>query len=319
MNLERLTSFSIAALALASCAPAGSNQLHVGFAQIGSESGWRAAETNVAKQEAAKRNVDLKISDAQQKQENEIRAIKAFIAQRVDAILLAPVVSTGWDSVLEQAKAAKIPVILLDRQIETRDPDLYLTSVAADSVHEGEMAGNWLIAKAGGKPCSVLELQGTIGASVAADRKKGFDDALAKAPNVKIVRTQSGDFTRSKAKEVMESFIKAENGRQICAVFAHNDDMMVGAIQAMEEAGLKPGKDILTISIDGVPDIFKAMMDGKANATVELTPNMAGPALDLLVAYKTKGHVPPKWVKTESKLYEPDTAKAEYERRKAIY
>src|SRR5205085_5456 len=164
-----------------------------------------------------------------------------------------------------------------------------------------------------------LELQGTIGASVAIDRKKGFDAAIAKAPNVKIVRTQSGDFTRSKAKEVMESFIKAERGAGICAVYAHNDDMMIGAIQALEEAGLKPGKDVLTISIDGVPDIFKAMMDGKANATVELTPNMAGPALDLLATYKTKGQAPPKWVKTESKLYEPDTAAAEYEKRKALY
>ena len=319
LNIERFAALSIAAIALAACGPTGKGQLRVGFAQIGSESGWRAAETNVAKQEAAKRNVDLSISDAQQKQENEIRAIKAFIAQRADAILLAPVVSTGWDGVLQQAKDARIPVILLDRQINTANPDLYLSSVAADSVHEGEIAGNWLVGKAGGKPCSVLELQGTIGASVAADRKKGFEKAIASAPNVKIVRTQSGDFTRSKAKEVMESFIKAEGGRPICAVFAHNDDMMIGAIQAMEEAGLKPGKDILTISIDGVPDIFKAMMAGQANATVELTPNMAGPALDLLIAYKTKGQRPPKWLKTESKLYEPDTAKAEYERRKAIY
>jgi ABC-type sugar transport system substrate-binding protein len=309
-----------AAAGLCGCSPSGgSGHLRVGFAQIGSESGWRAAETNVAKQEADKRKIDLSISDAQQRQENQIRAIKAFIAQRVDAILLAPVVATGWDGVLSEAKAAKIPVILLDRQIETRKPDLYLSSVAADSVHEGEIAGEWLLQKVGAKPCKVLELQGTIGASVAIDRKKGFDAAIAKAPNVKIVRTQSGDFTRSKAKEVMESFIKAERGAGICAVYAHNDDMMIGAIQALEEAGLKPGKDILTISIDGVPDIFKAMVEGKANATVELTPNMAGPALDILMAYKSKGETPPKWVKTESRLYEPDTAQAEYDRRKALY
>ncbi len=319
MNPQRLALLFIAGLVLAGCGRSSQGQLRVGFAQIGSESGWRAAETNVAKQEAAKRHVDLSISDAQQRQENEIRAIRAFIAQRVDAILLAPVVSTGWDGVLEEAKAAKIPVVLLDRQIETGKPDLYLSSVAADSVHEGEIAGDWLVGKVGSKPCNVLELQGTLGASVATDRKKGFEQAIAKAPNVKIVRTQSGDFTRSTAKQVMESFIKAEQGRPICAVFAHNDDMMIGAIQAMEEAGLKPGQDILTVSIDGVPDIFKAMTDGKANATVELTPDMAGPALDLLTAYKTKGQVPPKWVKTESRLYLPDTAKAEYERRKALY
>lgn len=325
MDLMRISSAPIKALtllaiiALAACARQGDGRMKVGFAQIGSESGWRAAETNIAKQEAAKRGVDLSISDAQQRQENEIRAIKAFIAQRVDGILLAPVVSTGWDSVLEEAKAANIPVILLDRQIQTDRPDLYLSSVAADSVHEGEIAGDWLVGKAAGKACNVLELQGTVGSSVAIDRKKGFDQAIAAAPNIRIVRSQSGDFTRSKAKEVMESFIKAEQGQPICAVFAHNDDMMIGAIQALDEAGLKPGQSVLTVSIDGVPDIFKAMVDGKANATVELTPNMAGPALDLLTAYKKTGKLPPKWIKTESKLYQPDTAQAEYDRRKALY
>jgi len=121
---------------------------------------------------------------------------------------------------------------------------------------------------------------------------------------LKVVRSQTGDFTRAKGKEVMESFIKAEGGgKTICAVYAHNDDMMVGAIQAMKEAGLKPGKDILTVSIDAVPDIFKAMAAGEANATVELTPNMAGPALDAIIAYKDKGTTPPKWIQTESKLY----------------
>ena len=127
---------------------------------------------------------------------------------------------------------------------------------------------------------------------------------MAKHANLKVVRSQTGDFTRAKGKEVMESFIKAENGgKSICAVYAHNDDMMVGAIQAMKAAGLKPGKDVLTVSIDAVPDIFKAMADGEANATVELTPNMAGPALDAIMAYKDKGTVPPKWIQTESKLF----------------
>src|SRR5205809_598873 len=157
---------------------------------------------------------------------------------------------------------------------------------------------------AGRKTCNVVEMQGTVGASVAANRKKGFDGVVAKHPNLKVVRSQTGDFTRAKGKEVMESFIKAEGGgKSICAVYAHNDDMMVGAIQAMKEGGLKPGKDILTVSIDAVPDIFKAIAAGEANATVELTPNMAGPALDAIMAFKAKGTVPPKWIQTESKLY----------------
>jgi galactofuranose transport system substrate-binding protein len=286
----------LAATALAGFAcQASAAQLTIGFSQIGSESGWRAAETSVSKSEAKKRNVNFKIADAQQKQENQIKAIRSFIAQKVDAIFLAPVVSTGWDAVLKEAQAAKIPVVLLDRDIDPSGKELYLTAVTSDSVHEGEVAG---------KACNVVELQGTVGASVAANRKKGFDTAVAKHANLKVVRSQTGDFTRAKGKEVMESFIKAEGGgKNICAVYAHNDDMMVGAIQAMKEAGLKPGKDILTVSIDAVPDIFKAIAAGEANATVELTPDMAGPAFDAIIAWKDKGTVPPKWIQTESKLY----------------
>jgi simple sugar transport system substrate-binding protein len=299
---------------------AAAADLTVGFAQIGSESGWRAAETSVAKDGAKKRGITLKVVDGQQRQENQIRALRSFINQGVDAIFLAPVVRTGWDGVLKEAREAKIPVVLLDRTIETADPDLYLTAVAADSVHEGEVAGDWLAEASGGKACNVVELQGTVGASVATDRKKGFETALARHPNLKIVRSQTGDFTRAKAKEVMESFIKAEGGgKSICAVYAHNDDMMVGAIQAMKEAGLKPGRDILTISIDAVPDIFKAMIAGEANATVELTPDMAGPAEDVILAFKSKGTVPPKWIKTESKLYTAaDDPQKVYEAKKNL-
>ena len=294
--------------------------LTVGFSQIGSESGWRAAETSVTKSEAQKRGVTLKIADAQQKQENQIKAIRSFVAQGVDAIFLAPVVATGWDAVLKEAREAKIPVVLLDRDIDPSGKDLYLTAVTSDSVHEGKVAGDWLAKTVGSKPCNVVELQGTVGASVATNRKKGFEQAIAGTPTIKVVRSQTGDFTRSKGKEVMESFIKAEGGgKSICAVYAHNDDMMVGAIQAMKEAGLKPGKDILTVSIDGVPDIFKAMMAGDANATVELTPNMAGPAFDAVIAYKTKGTVPPKWVQTESKLFTAaDNPQAVYDSKKGL-
>jgi simple sugar transport system substrate-binding protein len=283
---------------------ANAADLTVGFSQIGSESGWRAAETTVSKEQAEKRGITLKIADAQQKQENQIKAIRSFVAQGVDAIFLAPVVSTGWDAVLAEAKEANIPVVLLDRDIDPSGKELYLTAVTSDSVYEGKVAGEWLVKTIGDKKCNVVELQGTVGASVATNRKKGFEDGIAGHSNVAIVRSQTGEFTRAKGKEVMESFIKAEGGgKSICAVYAHNDDMMVGAIQAMKEAGLKPGSEILTVSIDAVPDIFKAMAAGEANATVELTPNMAGPAFDAIVAFKEKGTVPPKWIQTESKLY----------------
>ena len=317
------TVVALAAVLLAGCGGEGEGAngdgLTVGFSQIGSESGWRAAETKMARIAADQRGVDLRVSDAQQRQENQIKAIRAFLAQGVDGVLLAPVVATGWDPVLREAKAANIPVVLLDRQIETADPNLYLSAVTSDQVLEGRMAGEWLVKEAAGRNCPVVEIQGTVGSSPAINRKKGFDEALAKAPNVRIVRSQSGDFTRAKAKEVMESAIKAMAGSAICGVYAHNDDMMIGAIQAMKEAGLKPGQQVLTVSIDGVPDIFKAMMEGDANATVELTPDMAGPALDLLLAYRKDGKAPPKWVQTETRLFTPETAAAEYERRKNLY
>ncbi|MCX5495519.1 ABC transporter substrate-binding protein [Kaistia dalseonensis] len=291
----------------------------IGFSQIGSESGWRAAETSVTKQQAEKRGITLKFADAQQKQENQIKAIRGFIAQGVDAILVAPVVATGWDDVLTEAKEAKIPVILLDRGVDASQ-DLYLTSVASDQVKEGKVAGDWLVGAVKDKDCKVVELQGTVGSTPAINRKKGFEEAIAGHNNISIVRSQTGDFTRSKGKEVMEGFLKAENGgKGICAVYAHNDDMAVGAIQAIKDAGLKPGTDILVVSIDGVPDIFAAMVAGEANATVELTPNMAGPALDALAAYKKDGTVPPKFIITESKLYTPaDNPQGEYDARKGL-
>lgn len=315
-----MTRFLMSAAALAiSASAAMADGETIGFSQIGSESGWRAAETTLTKTQAEERGYKLQFSDAQQKQENQIAAIRSFIAQGVDAILLAPVVATGWDAVLQEAKEAEIPVVLLDRQVDS-DKDLYLTAVGSNLVHEGEVAGKWLVDTVGDKPCRVVELQGTTGSSPAIDRKKGFENALAGHDNLKIVRSQTGDFTRAQGKEVMESFLQAENGgKDICALYAHNDDMAVGAIQAIKEAGLKPGTDILVVSIDGVPDLFQAMAHGEANATVELTPNMAGPAFDALAAYWKDGTQPAKFIQTESKLYtQADDPAGEYERRKGL-
>ena len=291
----------------------------IGFSQIGSESGWRAAETTLTQMQAEERGHDLRFSDAQQKQENQIAAIRSFIAQGVDAILVAPVVATGWDSVLEEAAEAEIPVVLLDRQVDSSD-ELYLTAVGSDLVHEGEVAGEWLVGEVGEEECRVVELQGTTGSSPAIDRATGFRNAIEGAANIEIVRSQTGDFTRSGGKEVMESFLQAEGGgADICALYAHNDDMAIGAIQAIKEAGLAPGSDILIVSIDAVPDIFQAMAAGEANATVELTPNMAGPAFDALEAYWADGTVPPKFIQTESALYtQADDPAAEYEARKDL-
>jgi simple sugar transport system substrate-binding protein len=165
-RLLLVTAVSAAMSSMAMAAP-----LTVGFSQVGSESGWRAAETNVAKSEAQKRGITLKIADGQQKQENQIKAVRSFIAQGVDAIFIAPVVATGWEPVLKEAKDAEIPVFLLDRSIDVKDKSLYMTTVTANNVLEGQLIGDWLVKQVDGKPCNVVELQGTVGASVAIDRK----------------------------------------------------------------------------------------------------------------------------------------------------
>ncbi len=318
-----MTTLTVSAIAIglwaAASGAAFADDLVIGFSQIGSESGWRAAETAVAKAEAKARGIELKFADAQQKQENQIKAIRGFVAQGLDGILLAPVVATGWQDVLTEAKEAGIPVVLLDRGVDASE-DLYLASVASDQIEEGRVAGDWLVAAVAGKPCRVVELQGTVGSTPAINRKKGFEQAIAAAPRIAIVRSQTGEFTRSKGKEVMEGFLKAEGGGAgICAVYSHNDDMVIGAIQAIKAAGLTPGRDILVLSIDAVPDIFAAMAAGDANATVELTPNMAGPAFDVLEAYLANGTIPPKFIVTPSRLYtQADDPAGEYARRKAL-
>ena len=276
-RLLLVTAVSAAMSSMAIAAP-----LTVGFSQVGSESGWRAAETSVAKEEAAKRGITLQIADGQQKQENQIKAVRSFIAQGVDAIFIAPVVATGWAPVLKEAKEAKIPVFLLDRSIDVKDKDLYMTTVTANNVLEGQLIGDWLVKTVDGKPCNVVELQGTVGASVAIDRKKGFADAIAKASNIKIIRSQSGDFTRSKGKEVMESFIKAENnGKNICMVFAHNDDMAIGVIAALNEVGYNlgyGGDEIIVIGVDCTDTAVEYINAGKLYGTVKQDGDAMGKA-----------------------------------------
>jgi len=285
--------------------PAGEKTLVVGFSQVGAESAWRTAETRSVKAEAAKRGADLRFSDAQGKQANQIKAVKSFIAQKVDVIVIAPVVETGWEAVLREAKRAKIPVVLVDRGITVRDESLHTTLIASDFVEEGRMAAEWLAKKMNGK-ASIVELQGTTGSAPTIDRKRGFAEGLEKYPGMKIVKTQSADFTRAKGKEVMEAFIKSDRNR-IQAVYAHNDDMALGAIQALEEAGLRPGEDVILISIDAVRGAFEAMIAGKLNATVECNP-LFGPILFDTIEKILAGESVPKYIKNEDQLFEQSVA-----------
>jgi len=257
--------------------PVAGKKLVVGFSQIGAESGWRTANTNSIKSEAEKRGIDLKFSDAQQKHENQIKAIRSFIDQKVDVIAFSPVVETGWLPVLTEAKKAGIPVFVSDRRPDVPD-DMYVTLMGADFVKEGEMAGEWLVKKTGGKAV-IAELEGTPGSAPAIDRKKGFDGVIEKnKAGMSIVFSQTGEFTRAKGKEVTEALLKSPQGASTNVIFAHNDDMALGAIQAVEATGKKPGKDIIILSIDGIKDAFQAMVDGKLNCTTECNP-LLGPLL----------------------------------------
>ncbi len=288
----------------------------LGFSQVGAESEWRTANTESIKSAAKEAGIELKFSDAQQKQENQIKAIRSFIAQRVDVIAFSPVVESGWEPVLREAKAAKIPVVLTDRAVNTKDPSLYVTFMGSDFVEEGRKAGRWLVEKMKDHKgdVNIVELQGTVGSAPAIDRKKGFEEVVKADPKFKIIRSQTGDFTRAKGKEVMEAFLKAE-GKKINVLYAHNDDMAIGAIQAIEEAGMKPGKDITIISIDAVKGAFEAMMAGKLNVTVECSP-LLGPQLMAAVKDIKAGKPVPKRIVTEEGIFPMETAAQEFPKRK---
>ncbi|RYY47097.1 MAG: ABC transporter substrate-binding protein [Actinomycetales bacterium] len=290
----------------------GSDAITMGFAQVGAESGWRTANTKSVQETAKAEGVDLKFSDAQQKQENQIKAIRSYIQQKVDVIAFSPVVETGWDAVLQEAKRAKIPVILTDRAVDSEDESLYATFLGSDFVEEGEKAGQWLVDNAedadvdGNGDINVVELQGTTGAAPAIDRKAGFEDVTSSDDAIKIVASQTGDFTRDGGKKVMEAFLQSND--DIDVVYAHNDDMGLGAIEAIEAAGKKPGEDIKIITVDAVKDGMTALSEGKINFIVECNP-LLGPQLMDLAKKVVDGDEVPKRVVTEEGTFTPEQAK----------
>jgi len=288
----------------------------LGFSQIGAESEWRTANSESIKSSAKEAGIDLKFSDAQQKQENQIKALRSFIAQKVDVIAFSPVVESGWGTVLREAKAAKIPVILSDRAVDEKDDSLWVAFMGSDFVEEGRRAGRWLVDKMKDQKgeVNIVELQGTVGSAPAIDRKKGFEEIIKADPKFKIIRSQTGDFTRAKGKEVMEAFLKAE-GKKINVLYAHNDDMAIGAIQAIEEAGLKPAKDIVIISIDAVKGAFEAMIAGKLNVSVECSP-LLGPQLMQAVKDLVAGKSIPKRIVTQEGVFPMEVAAKEFPNRK---
>ena len=254
----------------------------VGFTQIGSESEWRTADTRSV-QDAITQDPTLVMvySDAQQHQENQIRAIRSFIARKVDVILFTALVETGYGPVLQEAQRAKIPVIMIDRDVAKEDQKYRLTIMGSDFIKEGEKVGHWLEKYLkdkgiddGSTPIDFAEIQGTTGSAPAVERATGFRNVQKLHANWQINHSQDGDFTSTQGKAVMEAFLKADPKIQV--LFAHNDQEALGAIQAIKEAGLQPGKDIVIVSIDAVKGIFQAIVNGEANATIECNP-LLGP------------------------------------------
>ena len=271
------------------------------YPQLGAESDWRTANTASFKSTAEQLGVKLIFSDAQQKQENQISAMRACIQQGVSVIALPPVVETGWDAVLQEAKDANIPVIIVDRSV-TADSSLYAAHIGSDMEIEGKRSAeefNKLLPNGG----NILELSGTTGSGAAVGRAKGFREALN--PNIKIIDSQTGNFTRAEGKPVMEAFLKKYEG-QIDGVFFHNDDMAIGAVEAIKAAGLKPG-DLKMVSIDGTRGGFQLMIDGWLQADVECNPLLGPQTMDLALKLMN-GEAITKEVLTNESVFYPDKA-----------
>ena len=285
----------------------GNGTITMGFSQVGAESGWRTANTTSIKDAAKAADIDLKFSDANGKQENQISAIRNFITQKVDVIAFSPVVTSGLDAVLKEAKDAGIPVILTDRAVDSEDTSLYVTFIGSDFVEEGKRIGEWVSDNLGTEPINVVELQGTTGSAPAIDRKTGFEDAIAGNDNISVIASETGNFTRAEGKTVMEGFLQAYP--DIDVVYAHNDDMGLGAIEAIKAAGKVPGKDIKVVTIDGVKDGMTALAAGEINYIVECNPLLGPDLAEIIKTLEDGGTVEPRIV-TQDEAFDQAGAQA---------
>jgi ABC-type sugar transport system substrate-binding protein len=251
----------------------------LGFSQPVAAANWNAANTESIRKAAHDAGIELRLEDAHRSQEKQVAALRMFVSEHVDVIAFSPVVETGWEVVLREIRSAGIPVILVDRNIEVGDDSLYVSLIGSDFVEEGRRAARWLLERTRDVPgeVAIVEVRGTLGSAPANDREQGFAEIIATDPRYRIIRSDSGDFDRDRAREVMTGFLKAE-GRRIRVLFAHSDTMALGGIEAIEAAGLKAGSDILVISIEGSRKALEAIVAGKLNVTVECSP-LLGPQL----------------------------------------
>ncbi|MBP2656222.1 MAG: Periplasmic binding protein domain containing protein, partial [Firmicutes bacterium] len=289
----------------------GKKRITLGFSQLGAESDWRRANSKSVKEAARSAGIELNYLEADQQQEKQFQAIRSFINQKVDVIAFSPVVETGWGEVLEEAKQAGIPVILLDRAIQPDDDSLYVTFIGSDFREEGRRAARWLIDNSRGRHAvNIVELAGTVGSAPAIDRQQGFGEIIAGHQEYRVIYSAAGDFTQAKGKEIMQAALMIY-GRDIDVVYAHNDDMALGAIQAIEAYGLRPGKDILLVSVDGTRAAFEAMIAGKLNCSVECTPLLGQQLMQAVTGLMSGRQLPVRIIVAEG-VVSAETARREY-------
>ncbi|MBQ3279791.1 MAG: ABC transporter substrate-binding protein [Clostridia bacterium] len=281
--------------------PAENASVVVGFSQLGSESSWRIANTASMEQSAKEFGFSLMMENANQKQEKQIDALRSFIAYRVDVIVFSPIVQTGWDNVLTEAKKAGIPVILMDRMIKSQDESLYTAYVGADFYAEGRRAGEYLIRKAdtlGTDHLRIVEICGTTDSTPMRDRQRGFMDVIRKDPRFEVIASVNGDFLRSKGEECMRELLQQYGADGFDVIFAHNDAMMLGALDVLEHTDDPAIQSIIRITVDGEKEVVEALKAGRINCVVQCTPHL-GPFVMSLVKDIKEG-------KKVRKTYHPD-------------
>lgn len=279
----------------------------VGFSQMENNGPWRIAETNSLRDEGAKRGAkfQLLITDAQGQTSKQVSDVEDLIARGVDVIFLAPREEQGFESALAAAREKNIPVFLIDREANGRAGEDFVTFIGSNFVDEGHRAGEWLVKQTNGK-AGIVELTGTAGASVARDRHDGFADAIKSSPDMKILTSQTANFTRAEGQKVMENIIQAQR-KNITVVYAHNDEMALGAIQALKAAGMNPGKDVLVISVDGERAALEAIARNEMNVTVECNPRFGPIAFDTLEKYLRGEQLPAKII-NEDRFFDSTNA-----------
>lgn len=284
------------------------DMITMGYSQVGQESKWRLANTRSIQEAAKEFNIELIFDDADQSQEKQIAAIRRFIKEKVDVIVVSPVVETGWDQVLKEAKAAGIPVVMSDRKVVTREKDLTTTYIGADFLEEGRRAMRWIRdnISPGKEKMNILELKGNKGASPTEERGKGFAEVLKECPEYQIIYSEYGDFTYEGGKEVVEQYLQSHDW-DVDIIYAHNDDMALGAIETLEQHGISPGTDVKIISVDGTEDAFHAMVAGKLNCAVECNPLLGAPLMKA-VRDMVAGKEMPVRIITEEKVYDQSVA-----------